>query len=253
MEVTICIPARLKSVRFPGKVLANLAGKSVLQHVFDRVASLPNVGDVVVLCDSKVVRVAAENFGARVIDTAEACSSGTERIVSALDRISGDFIINVQGDEVFFDATVIRKMVAKCGGSDAHIFTPIYKFDSMEDALDPSRVKVVLGHDGRALYFSRSVIPFVRDEKNVDKWLQHTDLYGHVGIYGFRRTVLENYHNLAPGKLESVEKLEQLRFLESGYAIDTVRASQPSFGIDTPADLAKANTLIANQLHNFNA
>ncbi|MDR3274298.1 MAG: NTP transferase domain-containing protein, partial [Puniceicoccales bacterium] len=114
MDVTVCIPARLKSSRFPSKVLANLAGKSVLQRVFERVVSAPGVGDIVILCDSEIVHEAAENFGARVIDTAETCASGTERIVSVLDQIRGEFMVNIQGDEPFFDIDVIGKMITGC-------------------------------------------------------------------------------------------------------------------------------------------
>lgn len=217
-----------------------------MQRVFERAISAVKTGNVIILCDSSAVHDAAVNFGAPVIDTPETCVSGTERIASVLDKIRGDFIINIQGDEPFFDTDIIGKIVAKSRTSNAHIFTPVYKLDSVDDLLDSNRVKVVRGHNGRALYFSRSTIPFVRDEENVSKWLKWTDFYGHVGIYGYRRKVLENYTNLVPGKLESAEKLEQLRFLESGYAIDTVETLRPSLGIDTPKDLTKANALLAN-------
>ncbi|MDR0715710.1 MAG: 3-deoxy-manno-octulosonate cytidylyltransferase [Puniceicoccales bacterium] len=246
MGVTVCIPARLNSSRFPKKVLADLEGKTVLQRVFERAISAVGAEKVIILCDSPAVHDAAINFGAPVIDTSETCISGTERTASALDKIQGDFIINIQGDEPFFDTDIIGKMVAKSRISDAHIFTSVYKLDSVDDLLDSNRVKVVLDHNGRALYFSRSTIPFVRDEKNVNKWLKWANFYGHVGIYGYRRKVLENYTNLVPGKLEFAEKLEQLRFLESGYAIDTVETLRPSLGIDTPKDLAKANALLTS-------
>ncbi|MDR2436042.1 MAG: 3-deoxy-manno-octulosonate cytidylyltransferase [Puniceicoccales bacterium] len=246
-DVTVCIPARLKSSRFPGKVLADLGGKPVLQRVFERVRSVCDAEGVIVLCDSEVVYDAAEAFGAHAVYTSESCTSGTERIASALDKIHGEFIVNVQGDEPFFDASVIGKMVSKCQTSNASIFTPVYKCVNMRDALDPSCVKVVLDHGGRALYFSRSVIPFVRDVEDIGEWLKHSELHCHVGVYGYRRKVLENYHNLVPGKLEYAEKLKQLRFLENGYAIDTVGTSQPSIGIDTPGDLARANAAISSE------
>jgi 3-deoxy-manno-octulosonate cytidylyltransferase (CMP-KDO synthetase) len=230
----------LKSSRFPNKVLADLGGKPVLQRVFERASSVQGIGDVIVLCDSDAVHDVAEGFGARVIDTSEDCASGTERIVSALDRISGEFIVNVQGDEPFFDTDVIGKMVSKSQVSDADIFTPVCKLVSMRDALDPNCVKAAIGYNGRALYFSRSVIPFVRSGRNANGWLEHGELYCHIGVYGYRRRFLENYHNLIPGKLESMERLEQLRFLENGYVIDTVEATHPSISIDTPEDLSKA-------------
>jgi 3-deoxy-manno-octulosonate cytidylyltransferase (CMP-KDO synthetase) len=240
VDATICIPARLKSSRFPNKILADLGGKPVLQRVFERASSVRGIGDIIVLCDSDVVREVAEGFGARAIGTPENCASGTERIVSALDRIPGEFIVNVQGDEPFFDTGVIEKMVSKSRASAADIFTPICKFGSMRDALDPNCVKAAVGYNGRALYFSRSVIPFIRDGEGANGRLKCGELYCHVGVYGYRRKFLENYHNLVPGRLESMEKLEQLRFLENGYAIDTVEATYPSIGIDTPEDLARA-------------
>ena len=214
-----------------------------MQRVFERVRSVCDAEDVVVLCDSEIVHKVAEDFGARVVDTSESCASGTERIASALHRIRGEFIVNVQGDEPFFDTGVIGKMVSKCQISGADIFTPVYRCADMRDALDPNCVKVVLDRSGHALYFSRSVIPFVRDAEDISEWLKHSELHCHVGVYGYRRKVLENYYNLAPGKLESAEKLEQLRFLENGYGIDTVETSQPSIGIDTPEDLARANAV----------
>ncbi|MDE6431887.1 MAG: 3-deoxy-manno-octulosonate cytidylyltransferase [Opitutales bacterium] len=244
MQVTICIPARLNSSRFPKKILADLCGKSVLQHVFDRTRTCRGVNNIFILTDSDEAKDVATNFGAQVIETSDKCVSGTERIVSVLDKLPGDFIINIQGDEPFFDIEIIDRMLTKAAVSDADIFTPIFKFENMEDVADPNCVKVIINYAGRALYFSRSIVPYVRDEKDVSKWMKHADYYGHIGIYGYRRAVLERYHDMVKGKLEFIEKLEQLRFLENGFLIDTVETSNRTIGIDTPEDLERARNLL---------
>jgi 3-deoxy-manno-octulosonate cytidylyltransferase (CMP-KDO synthetase) len=152
-DVTVCIPARLKSSRFPGKVLAGLGGKLVLQRVLERVRSVCDAEDVIVVCDSEIVHNAAKSFGEHVVHTAESCTSGTERIASALDKSHGEFIVNVQGDEPFFDTSVIGTMVSKCQTRSASIFTSVYRRANMRDALDPNCVKVVLGQSGGLCIF----------------------------------------------------------------------------------------------------
>ncbi len=244
MEVSVCIPARLNSSRFPKKVLADLCGKPVLQHVFDRVCTCLNINHIYILSDSEVIKNTALEFGADVIETSDKCNSGTERIVSVLDKIEGDFIINVQGDEPFFDIGIIERILVKSKESKADIFTPIFKFKNMSDVSDPNYVKVVINYAGQALYFSRSVIPFVRDERDSSKWMDYASYYGHVGIYGYRRSVLEQYNLMNPSELEYIEKLEQLRFLENGFVVDTVETLNKTIGIDTPEDLEKARQLL---------
>ncbi len=246
MKVTVCIPARLNSSRFPRKVLADLCGKPVLQHVFERVRTCKNLDNIFILSDSDIVKETALNFGAEVIETSDKCISGTERIVTILDKIDGDFIINVQGDEPFFDVGIIERMLVKSNSSNADIFTPIFKFRDMNDVCDPNCVKVVINYAGRALYFSRSIVPYVRDENDISKWMEHSNYYGHVGIYGYRRAVLEKYHDMVHGELEFIEKLEQLRFLENGFSIDTVETLHRTIGIDVPEDLEKVRKLLQN-------
>lgn len=247
MQVSVCIPARLHSSRFPKKLLADLCGKPVLQHVFDRVCTCKDVNNVFILSDSKEVRDAALGFGANVIETSEKCVSGTERIVSVLDQIPGDFILNVQGDEPFFDIGIIERILVKANSSGADIFTAVFKFHDMAAVSDPNCVKVIVNYAGRALYFSRSIIPYVRDEKDVSKWIEHTNYYGHVGIYGYHRSVLERYNDMVCGGLEFIEKLEQLRFLENGFLIDTVETLDRTIGIDTPEDLENARKLLTRE------
>ena len=240
MNVSIVIPARLKSSRFPNKILANLCGKPVLRHVWERVVSATTADEVLILADSDITIEAAKSWGAQVLMTPESCDSGTERIVSVLDKICGDLIINVQGDEPFVDMDIVKNIISAAKNSDADIFTPIFKIKSSEEIFNPNRVKCVVSHNNRALYFSRSAIPFVRDEKETNKWIEHCDFFGHIGIYGYKRHVLENYNNLLDGKLDHIEKLEQLRMLENGYAIETILAKEGTIGIDTPEDLLLA-------------
>lgn len=244
MTVSICIPVRLKSTRFPNKLLADLCGKSVLQHVFDRARMCLGVNNIFILTDAEIIYKTALAFGASVIKTSEDCTSGTERIVSVLNKIDGDFIINIQGDEPFFDIGIIERMLIKIESSDADIFTPIFKLEKSEDVFNPNCVKVVINSAEKALYFSRNPIPYVRDEENRDKWIDCATYYGHIGIYGYRRHVLENYNNMVLSELEAVEKLEQLRFLDNGYTINTIETTHNTIGIDTPEDLKKARNLL---------
>lgn len=247
MEITVCIPARLNSSRFPRKVLADLCGRPVLQHVYERVCSCKNVDNIYVLSDSDEVKSAASGFGATVIETSDKCISGTERIVSVLDRLPGDFIINVQGDEPFFDIGIIERMLTKAATKEVDIVTPVFKLKNMSAVSDPNCVKAVLNYAGRALYFSRNVVPYVRDENDRSKWIEHTNYYGHIGIYGYFRHVLEGYHEMVRGELEFVEKLEQLRFLENGFLIGTIEVEGHTIGIDTPEDLENAKKFIQSR------
>jgi 3-deoxy-manno-octulosonate cytidylyltransferase (CMP-KDO synthetase) len=247
MKSAITIPARLKSVRFPRKVLANLCGKPVIQRVYE-IAQQANITDeIYVLVDSPEVADVVESFGGKSIMTSPDCYCGTERIASVLGQIKADFIINVQGDEPLLDPQALVDINKCAETSSADIVTPIFKITLVSDIDDPSRVKVVVCKNGRALYFSRSPIPFVRGiEKS--KWLKKHQFFGHIGVYGYKRATLENYENLVASDLELAESLEQLRFLDNGYTIDTILTGRSTIGIDTPEDLAKAEAYLAGNI-----
>jgi 3-deoxy-manno-octulosonate cytidylyltransferase (CMP-KDO synthetase) len=248
MRTAIAIPARLASVRFPRKILADLCGKPMIQHVYEAVKRSGVSDEIYILVDSAETEDVVKSFGANAIMTSPNCYCGTDRIVSVLDQIGGDFIVNVQGDEPFIDRKILIGIRDRALVSSADIITPIFRITDPADIDDPCRVKVVIKQNGCALYFSRSPIPFIR---GVDRseWLAKGKFFGHIGVYGYRRHTLENYHNLLKSELEAAESLEQLRFLDNGYAIDTAMAERPTIGIDTRDDLQKAIDYIkASQL-----
>ncbi|MDR1413434.1 MAG: 3-deoxy-manno-octulosonate cytidylyltransferase [Puniceicoccales bacterium] len=247
MKIAIAIPARFASQRFPKKLLADLCGKPVIQHVYETAKRADVTDRVYILVDSEEVASIAKTFCDTVLMTSPECYCGTDRIVSVLDKIDGDFLVNVQGDEPLLDPKVLVGLCEHAKISQADIVTPIFKIVDASDISDPGRVKVVVRRDGRALYFSRSAIPFVRgvEEQN---WLGHHQFFGHIGVYGYRRAVLENYKNLFESRLELAESLEQLKFLDNGYTIDTIVASSPSIGIDTPEDLEKARIYMERKI-----
>jgi 3-deoxy-manno-octulosonate cytidylyltransferase (CMP-KDO synthetase) len=246
VKIAIAIPARLGSIRLPRKVLADLCGKPMIQRVYEIALAAAVCDGVFVLVDSVEVEDAVQAFGGRTIMTSPDCRCGTERIASVLDQISGDFIVNLQGDEPLLDCRVLRTICAEAAANDADIVTPIFKITTAVDLDDPARVKVALCGDGRALYFSRSPIPFVRGVEK-SQWLAKFQFWGHIGVYGYRRSVLQNYNNFSNSALEAAESLEQLRFLENGYSIYTVVADSPTIGVDRAEDLAEVAKIMANE------
>ncbi len=200
------------------------------------------------MTDSEEIRNEAQAWGADVLLSSPECSSGTARIASVLDDISGDIIVNLQGDEPFIDLTAVRAVIEAT--DETAITTAIYRLGSTEELLDPSIVKVARTRQGRALYFSRSPIPFCRDNP-IETWLASGSYWGHVGIYAFHRSILAQYPLLPASPLEAVERLEQLRWLEAGFAIQTVIADSCARGVDTAADLLWAQRRVAHA--SFNA
>lgn len=243
MNATAVIPARLGSTRLPRKVLADLDGRPVLWHVWSRAASARRVDRVYVVTDAEEIRAAAEGWGAVALLTPSDCPSGTDRVAAALDRLPGDFILNVQGDEPLLDPGVLDALVAAGERTAADVVTPVYPLRSDADVRNPAVVKVVRAADARALYFSRSPIPHVRD------WTatQSADVrfWGHLGVYGFRRAALARFPALPAGPLERAEKLEQLRVLENGLDVLTVEVDAVPAAVDTAEDLEQVRRLMA--------
>lgn len=244
MTAIVAIPARLKSTRFPRKVLADINGKPMLWYVYSAVNSAQRISGTWVLSDSQDVLDAAESWGAQTMLTDEDCPSGTARIASVIDRIEADYVINVQGDEPLMTTEVVDTLITALENSDADVVTPVFRIETLEDLTDVNLNKVVRAADGRALYFSHNSIPFVRDEPQ-ENWLAHAPFWGHVGVYGYRRKVLEEYDQLPVGLLEGAEKLEQLRLLEAGKTILTVELNYRPIGVDVPADLDKVKKILA--------
>ena len=246
MKCSIAIPARIASSRLPGKMLKILGGKPVIQHVIERVLQIRNCSQIYVVTDSTEIVSLANSLGVRGLMTSPDCHSGTERIVSVLHKISGDWIFNVQGDEPFIDPQWVESLIEKASTTKAEMLTGVYRLNQMEDVLNPNIVKAVLDNQGHAIYFSRSPIPFVRGV-DAEHWINESTFWGHLGIYGYRRDLLERYSQLSQTYLEKAESLEQLRFLANGFQIATLEASGRSVAIDTQEDLKKAEAIIAGR------
>lgn len=245
LKSIIVIPARLASTRLPQKVLANMNGQPMLWHVYQRCLQASKISEVHIATDSEQVAEQVLNWGGTVWMTETHCASGTERIVAILEQLNGDVIINVQGDQPLIEPVLINQLVDIF---ERHwplpdIVTPVYPIADNK-VFDPNLVKVVRQHDGEALYFSRSPVPYVRDVES-ENWATSTPFWGHIGLYGYRRAVLEDYPSLPASSLETAEKLEQLRFLQAGKRILTFVTSQVPISVDTPADLEQVRTILS--------
>ena len=219
----------------------------MLQRVIEESAKAPSVSQVVLCTDSDEVASHAHTWGTRVIMTSPQCSSGSERIASVIDHIDADVVINVQGDQPFVDPAVIESMcqVFRQRTPTPAVVTPVYPLPA-EKIDNPDAVKVVVGANHQALYFSRAAVPFVRGKERAE-WLTSRVHWGHVGMYGYRRDVLQRWSSLNASPLEEAEKLEQLRLLENGITIDTYEiVAQPrnTLSVDSPADLETARRLV---------
>ena len=238
MKVLCVIPARYASTRLPGKPLSMIAGKPMIQHVYERAcqAQLPN--EVVVATDNELVEKAVLDFDGKAVMTSPDHPSGTDRLAEvALMYPDVDVIVNVQGDEPMIPPEVIDRLAeAFNGDADLNMATMKVVMDE-EDYENPAAVKVVTDQQGYALYFSRSLMPYPRNKPEGFK------VFKHVGIYAYRRNFLLKYAALAPTPLEKAESLEQLRALENGYKIKVLESDFQGIGVDTPEDLAAVNAL----------
>ena len=245
MKFIAIIPARYASTRFPGKPLAMLGGKPVIQRVYEQATAV--LGEAYVATDDERIFQAVEAFGGRAVMTRSDHRSGTDRIEEAAEKIqtNADVIINVQGDEPFIQASQIKTLMHLFDDPTTQIGTLGKRFETMEAAKNPNSPKIVCDRRGFALYFSRSVIPFVRG-KEESTWMEHYPFLKHLGIYAYRRKALHEVTQLAQTPLEIAESLEQLRWLENGYTIQVRPTAQANIGIDTPEDLAAAEQYLLN-------
>lgn len=254
MECVIAVPARLESSRLPGKVLADIGGKPMLQRVLERCVEA-NIPAAVVLCtDSQDLVKRANDWGFEALLTRANCRSGSERLASVVGelvaRASGrsrtSLIINVQGDQPFINPQVIDTMAIEFGKRMPmpEVLTPVYQMGT-DKVHNPNVVKTLLAADGRALYFSRSAVPHVRGIEP-SEWAEHTIYWGHVGIYGYRADVLERWSELPYSPLEHTEKLEQLRLIEAGIQIGTFPVEGESLSVDTAEQLEQARAIAAS-------
>lgn len=237
------IPARYASTRFPGKPLAVLGGKTVIQRVYGQVSSV--LDEVYVATDDQRIYDCVTGFGGRAVMTREDHKSGTDRIEEAVEKIhsSADVIINVQGDEPFIQPSQIKTLMSLFDDPDTQIGTLGKLFESIEAVENPNSPKIVTDNRGFALYFSRSVIPYIRGKERKE-WFGEYPFLKHLGIYAYRREVLKEVTLLPQSSLEKAESLEQLRWLQNGYRIRVGLTDVETVGIDTPEDLQRAEEFL---------
>ncbi|MDR1370469.1 MAG: 3-deoxy-manno-octulosonate cytidylyltransferase [Dysgonamonadaceae bacterium] len=243
------IPARYASTRFPGKPLADMVGKPMIQRVYERVSGL--LDEVCVATDDDRIFDVVQRFGGNVVMTSAEHKSGTDRCREAFVKIGKPFdvVINIQGDEPFIQSSQIELIKSCFDDADTQIATLVKPFSPDDDfetsVFNPNSPKVVLNKYNQAIYFSRSVIPYVRG-KEYTEWLKNAVFYKHIGLYAYKSEILEEITQLPQSTLELAESLEQLRWIENGYTIKAGISHEETIGIDTPEDMKKALKIFAN-------
>ena len=238
--ITGIIPARYESTRFPGKPLVDIHGKSMLQRVYEQCLK-SKLDRLIVATDDERIVAHVKAFAGEVILTASTHKSGTDRIAEAanqLDLKDDGIVVNIQGDEPFIHPEDINLLVTCFENTSTQIATLVKKIETIKTLENPNNPKVVLNANKEALYFSRAPIPHLKDLKKED-WLNHHTFFKHIGVYGFRTAVLKEISQLPSSLLEQKEGLEQLRWLENGYRIQTAETNSESIAVDCPEDLIR--------------
>ncbi len=251
MKVLGIIPSRYASSRLPGKPLIDICGKSMVQRVYEQANTTEDIEMVVVATDDERIARHVESFGGNVILTDSNHANGTSRCLEVVEKLeelghSFDVVINVQGDEPLIQPEQISQLIALFPNETTDIATLAHPIKEVEELMNPNVVKIVMGAQKQALYFSRQAIPFVRGEKS-GNLLGKAHFYKHLGIYAYRTSVLKKIVVLPPGKLEQAEKLEQLRWLENNFVIIVGITDYEGIGVDTPEDIAKLINKICNK------
>lgn len=235
------IPARYASSRFPGKALVEIAGKTMLEHVWERASQARYLTSLVIATDDERIRSAAEGFKARVLMTRDDHASGTDRVAEAASASNAQYIVNIQGDEPLIDpAAIDAAVLGVLDAEDVNMATLKKRIERPDEIHNPNVVKVVTDSKGDAIYFSRSPIPFAREAG------EDTAYFKHIGLYVYQRDFLLGYPDLPVGPLERSERLEQLRALENGHKIRVVETDYESLGVDTPEDWKHVTGLFEN-------
>jgi len=233
------IPVRYQSSRFPGKPLALILGKPMIQMVYDGVRKARLVDRIIVATDDERIREAAKSFGAEAVLTSGVHDSGTERAAEVVQLVDNNIIISVQGDEPLVTGGLVDSLVEALQDEDLQMASLMAKVYDLDLLANPNINKVVTDQEGFALYFSRAPVPY-----------QASDFfYQHIGIYGYRRDFLVDFAKMKPSRLERLERLEQLRALENGYRIKMVEARHPTLSVDTPGDIIKVEEFLRKKGH----
>ena len=235
MIIVAAIPARYEATRFPGKLMQVLGNKTIIRHVYDNTVSTGLFNDVFVVTDSDIIYKEIKDNGGKVIMSKKEHESGSDRIAEAIAEMNIDVVVNVQGDEPFIKKEPLEKLVRLFNDDGIQVASLMRKI-SKEEATNSNNVKVVTDKSGYALYFSRSIIPYQRDEK------LNNEYFLHVGVYAYKKNALITFTKLPQSQLEKIEKLEQLRYLENGIKIKMAETDYKNIAIDTPEDLEKAKS-----------
>lgn len=235
MNIVAVIPARYAATRFPGKLMQLLGKKTIIRHVYDNTISSGLFNDVFVVTDSDIIYKEIKENGGKVIMSRKEHESGSDRIAEVIAEMNIDVVVNVQGDEPFIKKEPLEKLVRLFTDDTIQVASLMRKI-SKQEASNPNNVKVVTDKSGYALYFSRSIIPYQRDEK------LKVEYFLHVGVYAYKKDVLMNFTKWPQSSLEKIEKLEQLRYLENGIKIKMAETDYNNIAIDTPEDLEKAKS-----------
>jgi 3-deoxy-manno-octulosonate cytidylyltransferase (CMP-KDO synthetase) len=250
-KIVCIIPARLKATRFPGKMLASIAGKPLLQWVWDAATKVPYFNDIMFATDTPIIAEHIQQFGGRYVMTSEQCAGGTDRLVEIMQsgKVTADIWINWQGDEPFITTQMIAALIQTCEQDTCDIWTLKKRITDPAQVTSANVAKVVCDARGYALYFSRSPIPFYRDlgGRFADPTAQV--FYKHIGLYAFTTSALKKIATMGQSSLEDAEKLEQLRWLHYGLSIRVHETDRDVKGIDTPQDLAQAEAYAATLKH----
>jgi len=239
------IPARYASSRFPGKPLADILGKPMIQWVYEQASLAQLLDQVIVATDDKRIFDTVMQFGGKVVMTSPQAANGTERVAEVAQNLDATLIVNIQGDEPLIEPDVIDQLIMLMQENPtAPVGTLVKKIEDAENLMNPNIPKVVIDKDFYALYFSRSIIPFHRDRADQRKWIRNENYYQHIGLYIYRREFLLKFVELPISTLERIERLEQLRILENGYKIKVALTATESIGVDVPSDIDRVISLL---------
>lgn len=240
MKIIAVIPARYQSSRFPGKPLADICGKPMIQYVYETVSNIETISDAYVATDDERIYNAVSNFGGKAVMTGK-CACGSERVAQACSDIECDVVLNIQGDEPMIRPEMICDLISAFDDSSVNIATLKKRIMSREDIENPNIAKLITDVNNNAIYFSRSTIPYNRDNLETVKY------YKHIGVYGYKKDFLMKFAQLPRSPLECAEELEQLRALENGYSIRVVETEYQSIGVDLPEHIALVEREMKNE------
>ncbi|MDD5432858.1 MAG: 3-deoxy-manno-octulosonate cytidylyltransferase [Candidatus Omnitrophica bacterium] len=243
MNVVGVIPARYSSTRFEGKVLADIFGKPMIQHVWERAKQALTLDDLIIACDNELVADVAKEFGAKVVMTSKGHVCGTDRICEVINPLDVRIVVNIQADEPLINPMMIDSVAqALIDNKKISMTTIMKRIEDFSVINDPNVVKVVVDKNNFALYFSRATIPYWPQSSEV----KNPVYYKHIGLYGYTKDFLFTFKNFPPSSLEKTERLEQLRVLEEGFRIKVIETKHDSIGVDTPEDLEKVKHFLKN-------